>query len=362
MNNRWNQKLTDFYNRIEKGNMREEEIAIEYAKLWWDDTDFFRHSPAFSHPNNAGFVDNIDVNQRKNMALVNTFGEGVNLCKRAMLISDTSVLWETNSRLNKYLLHSYKDTTPSNISAQTSIDYEAYLQINDVEVLGRFLKENKRMVLSEYSIYIPDIMVNVYEDSYWSGNSYYTENPSQNMINKLLEMKSRASCSIASPFIEDKYLRAVAQIDIPYIDSKSNDAIVKIIEDYEEEFSRFRLYLNEKFLELDEVNGSDSFDTSLKRIGLDIQKGTNALASDIKRMKRNALIRMGSHVAIGVVAATLVAINGTVFNQLALEKLLAYLGAGGGIISMVSFAEDYLNKRQDVREQPFYFVWLFHKK
>lgn len=356
MDDQWKKKVTDFYKNVEKYSMDDRETAVEYVKLWWTGCELYKSR------SNRGFVNYIDVEKYKNLALLNKFEGRFDICKRTLLLSDTSILWEPECENRRYCIEEYREPGGSSYVNSSVYNYDAYLMTENIGELGKFLKVNKSLIESGYSIYIPNVMVDYREDNNLFGDINKILKPSQEIFESLLKEQSSASCKMSRKFIEDKYLRVVAEIEIPYIDDCSNDTLVKIIEDHTKEFSNFRLYLKEELLKLNEINGSNTFDAGIKRIGVDMQKGLNALNSDIKKLNRHSIIRAGSYFAVGCTVATLVAISGTVFNMTALQELLTYLGAGGGIISMANFAEDYLNKKQDIKEQPFYFVWLFHNK
>lgn len=355
MDNQWKKTVIDFYKDVEEYKMDINQIAVNYVKLWWTGCALY------SNRDNRGFVNYIDTDEYKNLALLNKFEDKFEICKRTMLISDMSILWESNED-SKFCIEEYREPGGSSYVNPSVYNYDAYLITKNISNLGGFLKNNRELIESGYSIYVPNIVVDLREDNNLFGDINKIFSPSKDVFEDLLKGKSSSSCQMSRKFIEDKYLRIIAEIEIPYIDNCSNDVLIKIIEDYTKEFSNFRLYIKEKFLELDEENGSNTFDRDIKRIGLDMQKGVNALNSDIRKINRHLFIRAGSSFAIGCTVATLVAINGTVFNTTTMEQLLTYLGAGGGIISMTNFIENYLNKKQDLKEQPFYFVWLLHKK
>ena len=273
-----------------------------------------------------------------------------------------SILWETDSHIRSFCIDSYKDKYPGNYINTSEYDYDTYLLINDINTLGRFIKNNRRLIESNYSIYIPRIECSGTDDNYLLGKLNYTLTPSEDLFQKLIGSKNSTSCTISRRFIEDNYLRIITEIEIPYVDDCSDDIFIKTINKYEKTFDRFRLYIREEMERLNEINNSDLFDTSIKRIGIDIEKGINALNSDIKKLNRHIVIQAGNYLALGSVVATLVAINGAAFNMSALGELLTYLGTGGGIISIGNFIENCLNRKQDIKEQPYYFAWLLHKK
>lgn len=353
MDKKWNQLIRNLYDKIDKSHLSDEEIALEYTKLWWTNET--------RNPYNR-FENHIDINEYNNLALLNQFEDKFNICRKTLLISDMSILWEPDLNIKSFCIDSYKDTYPGNYIDTSEYDYNTYLMIDDINILGRFIKNNRRLIESNYSIYIPRIECIGKDDNYLLGELSYTLTPSENLFKKLLDSKNSTSCTISRKFIEDNYLRIITEIEIPYIDYCSDDIFVNIINKYEKEFNRFRLYIREEMERLNEVNGSDLFDTSIKRIGIDIERGINALNSDIKKLDRHIVIRAGNYLALGSIVVTLVAINGVALNMSTLGELLTYLGTGGGIISLSNFIEDCLNRKQDIKEQPYYFVWLLHKK
>lgn len=356
MDNLWKKTIINFYNDIEKNKMDEQQIAVKYAKLWWTGCVLYKSR------DNRGFVNYLGNDEFKNIALLNKFEDKFDMCKRTLLISDMSILWEVDSEINTYCIEEYRERGGSSYANPRVYNYDAYLKTKDINNLGKFIKDNRDLIERGYSIYIPNVIVDFREDNNLFGDRNKILSPSEDVFTSLLKDKSSSSCQMSRKFVEDKYLRIITEIEIPYIDSCSNSVLIKTIEDHIKEFSNFQIYLKEEFIKLNEENGSNTFDASIKKIGLNMQKGVNALNSDIKKINQHALTRMGSSFVIGCTMATLVAINGTFFNMTTLEQLLTYLGAGGGIISMANFLEDYLNKKQDIKDQPFYFVWLLHKK
>lgn len=353
MDEKWNYLIKNLYDEIDKNYLSDKEIAIQYAKFWWTDetrTPYKR------------FKNHVNIDEYNNIALLNQFENKFNMCKRTLLISDMSILWEADSNIKSLCIDSYKDTYPGSCVDTSEYDYKTFLLINDINSLGKFIKDNRRLIESNHSIYIPRILCSGTDENYLLGELSYTLRPSEELFKKLLNSKNSTSCMISRKFIEDNYLRIIAEIEMPYVDYCSDKVFIETINEYEKAFSRFRLYIKEEIKRLNEVNGSNSFDTSIKKIGIDMEKGINALNSDIKKLDRHIMIRAGNYLALGSVVVTLVAINAVVLNMSTLGELLTYLGTGGGIISISNFIEDCLNKKQDIKEQPFYFVWLLHKK
>lgn len=355
--------LSQIYDKYAALGGDDELLALEYARTWWSQRDFFNCSTVVAHSVNRGFVPGVDVDQLQNVALLTPRDSLSYYAKRSLLLADKVLLYSpSDSERRPYPIASYEDPYPPNVSAQTSIDYTAFLNIADIRQLGRFLQENKELILSERVAYIPDITVDVHTDTYWDGSCHTRETPSRDMLEQLITWKDSASGAISRRFVEDLYLRAVAEIEIPYFDGQNSAAVLRMIEEHEYELSNLRNRLKRCFLELYGAEGSGSFDFSIKKIGLDIQDGIKEIRSEMKKLHRHVGFQVGSGLAIGTVVATLVAISGTVVSSNTIAQLLTYLGTGGGIISMSKFLEEYLNKKQDITEKPFYFFWLFHKK
>lgn len=360
MNNEWGKLIADLYKRVEDERMTDAQIAISYARLWW-------HETIYDGDGEKRFRNHIDNNLNKNVALLNKFEDKYEIARKTLLLADTSILWETGTvgeeHRRAYQLYSCKTDDPTGFIYQTSYDYSTYLQINDIQSLGRFIKNNKELIEKGYLIYIPDIMVDgLCKNALWEDHTFI-DYPSKEVYGKLLNEKSNAS-SITSrnKFLEDFYLRSIVQVEIPYIDDCSNENLIRAMENYSNEFFKFRLYLESEFLKLYEANNSESFDANIKKVGINIKNGINLLNSDIKKMNRHLIIKTGSSFAVGFAVATLVAINGSLFSSSNLEKIISYLGTGGGIVSIANFVEQYLNEKQIIKDQPFYFIWLIHKK
>lgn len=353
MDKKWNQLIRNFYNKIDKNCLSNEDIALEYTRLWWTDET--------RNPYNR-FKSYIVIDEYNNLALLNQFEDRFNICRKILLISDMSILWETDLNMKRFYVDSYKDIYPGNYLDTSEYDYHTNLLTNDINNLGKYIKDNRRLIESNYSIYIPRIECDGTDDNFLLGELSYTLTPSEDLFKKLLDGKNSTSCTVSGKFIEDNCLRKITEIEIPYIDYCSDDVFIKTINKYENAFHRFRLYIREEMERLNEVNNSNLFDTSIKKIGIDIEKGINALNTDIKKLNRHIVIQAGNYLALGSVVVTLAAVNGAVLNMSTLRELLTYLGMGGGIISISNFIEDCLNRKQDIKEQPFYFIWLLHKK
>ncbi len=360
MNNEWKKLISDLYRRVTEEKMTDAQIAIEYSRLWW-------HETIYDGDGDKRFRNHIDNNLKKNVALLNKYEDKYEIARKTLLLADTSVLWETGiidkEHKHDYQLYSCKTKDPTGFIYQTSYDYSTYLQINNINALGRFLRNNKELIEKGYLIYIPDIMVDgLCKNALWEDYDFI-DYPSREVCEKLLDERSNTSCITSrNRFLEDIYIRSIAQVEIPYIDDCTNDSLIKAMENYSDEFSKFRLYLESEFLSLYEANGSESFDTNIKKIGINIKNGINLLNSDIKRINRHLVIKMGSFLTLGFAVATLVAINGSLFNSPNLERIISYLGTGGGIVSIANFVEQCLDEKQIIKEQPFYFIWLIHKK
>lgn len=358
-------QLKKLYKKYGVSSENDREFALDYAKMWWSENNFLKHSPTFQCSANDGFVCHVDFAQFQNIALLRPQDSLSYYVKRSLLLADLVLLYDHNlcsEKKNLYPLFSYIDSIPPNASAQTSIDYTAFLNISDVDQLGEFLRNNKELVLSKRVVYYPNIKVDIHTDTYYNGSEYTTENPSQDEFEQLIGHKNNISSSISRRLVEDRYLRIVAEIEIPYFDGQNNSTIVKILKDNEESLSILRKNLKRCFLDLYAANGSELFDDRIHRIGLEIQDGIDEIHSEMKKMRRHTLFQVGSGLVIGTVVATLVAINDAALSSNTITQLLTYLGTGGGVISISKFLEDYLNKKQMLSERPYYFLWLFHKK
>lgn len=360
MNNEWRKLIAGLYKRVEDERMTNAQIAMSYARLWW-------HETIYDGDGERRFRNHIDRNLNKNVALLNKFEDKYEIARKTLLLADTSILWETGvvneGQQRNYQLYSCKTDDPTGFVYQTSYDYSTYLQINDIQSLGEFIRNNKELIEKGYLIYIPDIMVDgLCKNALWEDYTFI-DYPSKEVYEKLLNEKSNAS-SITSrnKFLEDFYLRSIVQVEIPYINDCSNENLIRAMENYSNEFSKFRLYLESEFLKLYEANNSESFDTNIKKVGINIKNGVALLNSDIKKINRHFAIKIGSSFVVGFAVATLVAINGSLFNSSNLERIISYLGTGGGIVSIANFVEQCLDEKQIIREQPFYFIWLIHKK
>lgn len=357
-------ELHKLYKKIENTNMSNEQAALEYASLWWSHDEAYRSGDGsfVGHRHNAGFINHIDLQELNNIALMNVNDSSAFFTKKALLISDNIILSDINpTSTNHHIISEFKDV-PTNGSAQTSIDYKVYLRTERIEEVGRWIKTNKELILSGYATYFPDIKSELRIETWYMGDeNHIIENPASDKFNDIINAKSNISSTLSRSFINDNYLRAIAEIEIPYIEGVSNNMMVKLIEDKSDILADLRISLKENFLELNNANGAENFDYITKKIGNNIHKCVKDIRLEIEKLNRKTFFQVTGAIT-AVATATLVAINGGVLSKDLLNSLLGYLGAGSGIISVSKFFENYLENKSKIKEMPYYFIWLFHKK
>lgn len=361
MDNHLQHGLMTLYEKINSTDITNRQIVLDYTSLWWDHNDAYRCNGTISHRTDSGFINHINLNTLNNIALVSATDSPTFFTKKALFISDNIILNDMNPDASAHLMYQFEDTPP-NVSAQTSISYKAYLQTDYIEDIGLWIRNNKKLILSEYAIFFPNIKMEYQTENRFDGglDRAGVEYPSTAEFKDILAAKSNITSSMSRSFVDDTYMRAIAEIDIPYIEGVSSDVMIKLIEDRSDVFASCRLGLKKSFLELDRANGSEQFDYITKKIGIDIQDSVREIQSELKKINRRTFFKTTGAVAT-FTTATLVAVNSVIFDPSMINTTLAYLGSGGGFITLSGLVGNHLEEKQLVKDRPYYFIWLLHK-
>ncbi|MEV1317536.1 hypothetical protein AB0J14_15790 [Micromonospora arborensis] len=91
-------------------------------------------------------------------------------------------------------------------------------------------------------------------------------------------------------------------------------------------------------------------------MSIEIAEGIREVEADTRRVARQRAVQVAGGV-LATVAATLVAIEGQVF-----QEVLPILGATGGIWGLVAASTQSRQEKAAIEAKPFYFLWLLERR
>lgn len=152
--------------------------------------------------------------------------------------------------------------------------------------------------------------------------------------------------------VKNKYIKPLFKIELPVVDNSDLKTFSDLIIDEHLHLDRLRMYLKERFIEIDSSKHSELFLTEVEKINLDIKKEVISLSSDYRNLRRKRAFQVSGSV-ITTVMATLLCINSEQF-----ESLYKLMGASGGMYLFFEAFRDQKIEREAINSNPFYFIWL----
>ena len=294
---------------------------------------------------NQKFVNN-------NIALVSPTFPLNFITKRLLMISDSTLLSPLSDQFAKY----------NQITTNYSFTYQSFNEVNfmsncnNLVELGRWLIECRSLLEHGDIFYYPNIQTEERSVNYQMNQASPIVTSEDNLIDNLINYRKVVQ-QMENVLPRSDYLRAITQVEIPFIDGVDLDDFCKINCDEHHHLECFREFLREQFLELSINEGSESFERTTGLIGSRITKGLKGLTSDFQSIKRKAAFQ-ATRATICTLVATLVAINSGF-----LPFLPSIWGTGGGgLVAFLQLIERNYEKMKRLKESPFYYLWLLGKK
>ena len=80
-------QLKKLYKKYGVSSENDREFALDYAKMWWSENNFFKHSPTFQCSANDGFVCHVDFAAISKYCLITSAGLTIILCETFAFVS-----------------------------------------------------------------------------------------------------------------------------------------------------------------------------------------------------------------------------------------------------------------------------------
>jgi len=340
-----------FLNNLKNILTQDETISnIEIAKKYLN--EFYKYEPSGSiGGGDVGLDFTISLNERIKLkgpdpiAIANDNYSLNMLSKKLPFISDRVILSQTGnySKIN-YLEYLYPG-------------YDMYTTVSascaDLNGLGDWLRNNKELILNDKLIYVPSkITLTEIE----RGFAPATTNSEISFLTDLVLKGEFVSEISEKNFTEEKFIKPILTLNIPYLNNVDTKTFNKIVIDEEVQLSKLRNFLREKLLDISSKQDGFDYKSSLERIKISMEKGVNLITSDLKLLnKKRNLIAVSA--TISTAAATLLAVNSEVFKMWS-----TIAGTSGGAFLFFKLIESRIIDMHKLKDSPFYFLWLLHSK
>lgn len=348
MKNTYAQLMRLFYNSPEaqEADNKPETLALAYANF------FRREGPTpNTHPEEVKLFLPLATNNN-NVSILSRDTKLSDLTKRVSLIADSTLITHY-----KETQHKFWNYTSLPKTGHDGDIVDCYLRCPNLSELGKWLRDCKPLLLSGDMFYFPDILVE-HTREYWHDNDEITS--TEDSIGPLCEfvIDNRKLIEVqpdTDRVIKSKYIHSILQVDLPFIDNVGLANFCKISSDNREAFEQFRDYLRSKFLDLKQNESSETFNSGLAKIGIEMRDGIRKLKSQLSEISGQRAVQV-TGAAIGIISAVLVAVDSNVFSNLS-----SIFGTSGGILAISPVIQEYISKRQQPKDSPYYYLWLIQK-
>ncbi|MEM7124972.1 MAG: hypothetical protein AAF702_01510 [Chloroflexota bacterium] len=292
------------------------------------------------------------------------------LTKRLPIISDTGILSHNTNNFIDF--HSERDHRSGRSDMDPGLrglitDTSFYLDCSSLGSIGKWLVDCQDLLKSGNLIYIPRFKREI------NKFANYHRRPNKREFDKRMAERYKSSHSLdpiidaiikergivdlrTKNHVKSNYIRHILSLEIPVIDNVSLKDFSSITADEKSQFDIFRVFLRQKLSEIDSNQSSEHREKNLEQIKLDLLKGVKSISSDIKGLRTKTAIDASGAIIISV-TATLIAINSAV-----LETWQEVLGAGGGFYLLLKALQENIQKRNELLNQDYYYLWLLDKK
>lgn len=287
------------------------------------------------------------------------------LTKRLVLISDKVLITHPSQKYipqygRRDIISSikYNKIRTSELASEgdfiTKIREEILVNGPGFTKIGEYVRQCKELIQDETLIYLPNfqtISTRNVELSDWPNSKRISSSwvDAVMMNKKIAEIKTQN-------LIKSKYLFPIVDINLPIIDNADLRSFSTITSDEKSQINSLRIFLREKFLDIDHIQESETYYSDIEKIGLEIEKNINLIKSDFKSLSRKRAFQLSGSTVASIVA-TLVAADKEIFDMLG-----QILGTSGGVyLFFESFKSSNLEKKK-IQQNPTYYFWLLSKK
>lgn len=335
-------------------------FALSFAKYCKD--SIFRG--AFPIGLSTGVYISPALKQLKNVSMLNANSSMEFITKRILLISETSILTHTEGNQRQFDFF----FSQGRGSGWSDDELTYYLKCSDLESVGKWLRDCKPLLVNGKIFYMPNIIVNQIREIDYPGifsQTEYIHQPLQNYVldvvqdnKKLVQEGTNREYETFrfQPKAISKFLYPIMETEIPFIDNIGLETFSKISIDETEALDSFRSYLRAKYIDLSGTEGSEQQEREITKISFEIQDGLKKLQSDFKKLSRKTAFQ-ATGATIALTGTILVAVNANMFSQIP-----ELLGVSGGVFGVAKILNDYFREKNDLKESPYYYLWIFKNK
>lgn len=340
MNNKLAQTMQTFFKNVDKEILTDPtKLANAYANHFISNE--LNKYPTFNLPS-----DNIN-----NVNIISTGTSLDFMTRRVPLIANTTVISHYGEKPHPIRVI---DLSPDR--RDYSANVMCSLNCPSIQELGMWLAKCKPLFESGEIFYFPDIRFLDIGITGSGGTSRENEVSLKPLHDVIIKNKKLVGL-MNSKKIKPRLVRPILEIDLPFIDDVDLGTFAKITADEREAADRFRDFLRLKFLDLQQNEGSEHYETNITKIGVEIRDGVRRLNSDLNILKKKRAFQV-TGAAIAATTALLITINSAEFKFIS-----ELLGTSGGLLAVTkAFGDHTLERKKIAEDSPYYYLWLLSKK
>lgn len=277
------------------------------------------------------------------------------LAKRLSLISDHSLI----SQYSQNWVHLYGDQLREPHKSDELTDYALRIDSPDLQGLGKWLCDCAPLIINGNVKYYPRIRRIDYEESEMGYGRHWEEEVADYVVTRNLDAIIRKERIVEvqnDRFLKSSFIKNVISVEFPVIEEVDLRHFSKITADEKSRIEILRDFLRGKFLELEEIQGSESYNAKIGKIGLEIREGVRMIRSEFKEIAAKTSFQVTGAILASSVA-TLVAINSNILGSYG--HLIA---PSGGLYPLLRSLENRALAIHNVKDSPYYYFWLLSRK
>ncbi|MFJ8205322.1 hypothetical protein [Micromonospora chalcea] len=240
---------------------------------------------------------------------------------------------------------------------------QLYAECDDLDRLGAYLRDCAPLLELGQLVYFPQTFRRTHLESR-APDAQSTSSPFDTMgrielgdnPDRTLDLIVKGHRVVDVPSgdpVKARLVTPLLQLDLPMLEGTSLRDYCAILTQESDALAATQAYLRGRMLDVD--TDPDKALVQLAKLDAEIQEGVRAARSEVARVARRSAVQAAG-AAVATVAATLVAVEGT-----HLAPVLGMLGAGG-FFSAVLAADQYADRRGELRQRPFYLLWLLSRR
>jgi hypothetical protein len=317
------------------------QAALSYAKYFWSGD---REAHLVNLPR---VIPDDDIN---NLTLTISDNHSLSeLTKRVQLIGDITTI--THFGEQEHQFGGYQDTPP--VGPAREMNHQAFIRCPDLAELGKWLIDCRPLLEAGDVFYYPDINVHWDIQDVMGGVPKQVAETVAPLADVLLGNGKIIDQHI-SRFKKSQMLYPILSVELPFVDDASLPSFANLSLEHRDLLRNARDAFRAKFLSFDGIVGSEKLETEIIRFSIELRESIRELNSAYIKMKRSAVFsRVGA--SLGIVSAVLALAH-------CLAPTEAIIGADAiGSIAFLKALQDEMSRRQELKERPFYFLWLLKR-